>query len=188
MYKIILIDNYDSFTYNLVQTFQALGVTVKVVKNNQVILDELIQFSPTHLLLGPGPSIPTNAGSTMKVLDYFATKIPILGVCLGHQAIGIHFGATLIKSTQVQHGKKDFIEHSKERLFKNLPSPLQVGRYHSLMLTDIPQELTIDAKSKDGTIMAISHKEFPIFGIQFHPESILSPRGTSVLSHFLEYS
>ena len=141
---------------------------------------------PSHIVLGPGPGTPEQAGITMDLLRNFCGTIPILGVCLGHQAIGIHYGARLVESHQIQHGRQAQIVHDQTGLFKRLPSPLQVGRYHSLMLTDIPDELTIDATSSDGTVMAISHKIHPTFGVQFHPESILSVAGLPLLSHFME--
>jgi anthranilate synthase/aminodeoxychorismate synthase-like glutamine amidotransferase len=186
MRKLIIIDNYDSFTYNLVQAFQALKVDVHVYKNNEVDLQSLKNDKPTHLVLGPGPGKPQNAGITLEALRHFSDKIPILGVCLGHQAIGIHFGATLTSGFNLQHGKKDQIWHSQKRLFATLPTPIQVGRYHSLMITDIPTSFYIDAKSDDGTIMAVAHKKHPIFGVQFHPESILSPMGMLLLERFVE--
>ena len=184
--KLILIDNFDSFTYNLVQAFRSLGAEVLVYTNATIAIPDIEREKPTHLLLGPGPGSPSNAGALMNILGFACERMPILGVCLGHQAIGLHYGATLVQGKKGMHGKSVHLEHSQDRLFTNLPSPMQVGLYNSLALIDIPEVLHIDSVSSDGTIMAISHQKHPIFGVQFHPESILSPMGMHLLNNFLE--
>ena len=183
--SILFIDNYDSFTYNLTQFFKGLHAKVHIYQNDRITLDEAIQLNPSHIVLGPGPGNPYQAGCTLDIIDYFHDKTPILGVCLGHQAIGVYFGATLDSARFIQHGKKDICLHSAKGLFCSLPSPLRIGRYHSLAIHSIPDILRIDAKSPDGTIMAITHTEFPVYGIQFHPESILTPQGYLLLEQFL---
>ena len=184
--KILIIDNYDSFTYNLVQAFSIFKVSIQVFQNDQLSFNKLTALQPTHLVLGPGPRCPSEAGSLLSILEYFHDKIPVLGVCLGHQAIGEFFGASVCRANQVQHGKKDWLHHNRLNILQNLPDPLQVGRYHSLALQSLPSCLQIDAQTKDGTIMAISHQNHPIFGIQFHPESILTPKGHLILQNFLQ--
>jgi anthranilate synthase/aminodeoxychorismate synthase-like glutamine amidotransferase len=184
----LFIDNYDSFTHNLLQAFSVFEASIQVCQNDQVSAEEAIRHNPTHLVLGPGPRRPSEAGNLLAILEYFHDKIPVLGVCLGHQAIGKFFGAKVTKATKVQHGKKDWLHHQQSKLLKDLPNPLQIGRYHSLVLESLPSCLEIDAQASDGTIMAISHQDFPIFGVQFHPESILTPKGYLIFQRFLQIS
>ena len=186
--QILFIDNYDSFTYNLIQAFSTLKASIQIFQNDQIPLDRLYALQPTHLVLGPGPRCPSEAGDLLSVLQYFYDKLPILGVCLGHQAIGEFFGARIDKANQVLHGKKDWLHHRQSNILTGLPSPLQVGRYHSLAIQSLPDCLQLEARAEDDTIMAISHRHYPIFGIQFHPESILTPQGYFILRNFLNIS
>lgn len=186
---LLLIDNYDSFVYNLSRTLQELQEETTVVRNDQITLAEIQTLNPTAIVLSPGPCAPDQAGISLDLVNYFAQKIPILGVCLGHQVIAQAFGARICPAQTPVHGKSCFIEHNQQGLFKNLPQPLQVGRYHSLGI-DIPHgsDLRVDAKSLDGEIMAIHHKSLPLWGVQFHPESILTPQGHQILQNFLNLS
>lgn len=183
---LLIIDNYDSFTYNLYQAFAALGAEVKVVKNDQITLEEIEQMHPEGIILSPGPGRPEEAGITLDVIKAFKGKIPILGVCLGHQAIGIAFGAHVNRARDMIHGKESLIFHSRKNLFKGLHLPFKAGRYHSLCVEKLPKELIIDAESPEGLVMAMHHENYPIFGVQFHPESILTPEGKGILENFLE--
>lgn len=183
---LLIIDNYDSFTYNLYQAFAELSVEVKVVKNNEITLEEIENLSPIGIVISPGPGRPEDAGITLDCIKHFQGKIPILGVCLGHQAIGIAFGAKVTGASDIQHGKESLIFHSRKELFEKMPLPFKAGRYHSLIVEGLPEDLIIDAESPDGLIMGMHHKSMPIFGIQFHPESILTPEGEILLSNFLK--
>ncbi len=188
---IYMIDNYDSFTYNIVQYFGELGQQVVIGRNDQISLQEIEKSNPTHLVISPGPCNPDKAGITLHAIEHFAGKLPILGVCLGHQAIGQVFGATVCHSQSIMHGKTAPIEHDGIGVFTGLPSPFTATRYHSLSLTDIPDCLTVSATSTNKSeshpeIMAIRHKNLPIEGVQFHPESILSEYGHDILRNFIE--
>ena len=188
---IYMIDNYDSFTYNIVQYFGELGQQVVIGRNDQISLQEIEKSNPTHLVISPGPCNPDKAGITLHAIEHFAGKLPILGVCLGHQAIGQVFGATVCHSQSIMHGKTAPIEHDGIGVFTGLPSPFTATRYHSLSLTDIPDCLTVSATSTNKNeshpeIMAIRHKNLPIEGVQFHPESILSEYGHDILRNFIE--
>ncbi|CDZ78695.1 Para-aminobenzoate synthase glutamine amidotransferase component II [Legionella massiliensis] len=183
---IVLIDNYDSFTYNLVQYFQMLGQEVLVFKNDQVCLSEIDQLSPSHLVISPGPKGPEDAGISLAVIKHFYQRLPILGICLGHQCLAYSFGASIISAPEIIHGKTSAIRHHKQGLFRNLPSPFQATRYHSLAVDvkTLAESFAIDAWAGE-TIMAISHRQYPLYGLQFHPEAILSEHGLQLLTHFL---
>jgi anthranilate synthase/aminodeoxychorismate synthase-like glutamine amidotransferase len=187
---LFMIDNYDSFTYNLARYFEELGQQI-IIKRNSV--DEIESYQPTHLIISPGPANPTQAGITLQALTHFFDKIPILGVCLGHQAIAQAFGGKIIHAPQIMHGKTSLITHHACDLFQNIPSPFEVMRYHSLIVdkTTLPDELAIIATTCEGDhaeIMAIRHKQRPIYGVQFHPESVKTGYGHTLLQNFLENS
>ena len=190
---ILLIDNYDSFTWNLVQRFGEIApdVPVEVHRNDQITGDEIARKSPTHLVVSPGPCTPDDAGISCDAVRRFAGRMPILGVCLGHQSIGQVFGGTIVRAKQLMHGKVDRIEHAGRGLFAGLPTPIEATRYHSLVIDPptLPRDFEVDAWSTapDGSreIMAIRHKTLPIYGVQFHPESFLTPAGYDLLRAFL---
>ena len=184
---LLIIDNYDSFTYNLVQYFGELQQAVKVVRNDQHRLAEIAALSPSRLVISPGPSNPDNAGISLAAIEYFAGKIPIFGVCLGHQCIGQVFGGRVIRAKQLMHGKTSAINHRGTGLFSDLPVPFSATRYHSLAVEshNLPDCLTITAQTEDGEIMGIQHRELAIVGVQFHPESLLSEHGHKMLENFL---
>ncbi|MFT5534010.1 MAG: anthranilate synthase component 2 [Burkholderiaceae bacterium] len=184
---LLMIDNYDSFTYNLVQYFGELGEDVRTVRNDEVTLDAIAAMKPDHICISPGPCTPHEAGVSVPLLQRFAGQIPILGVCLGHQAIGAAFGGKVIRAREVMHGKTSLIAHTGVSVFKDLPSPYTVTRYHSLAIerTSLPACLEVTAWTDDGEIMGVQHKEFNLHGVQFHPESILSEHGHALLQNFL---
>ncbi len=190
---LLIIDNYDSFTYNLYQYFCELGADVQVKRNDAVSLSDIEQLSPSHLVISPGPCTPSEAGISLDAISHFAGEIPILGVCLGHQAIGQAFGAQVVKARKVMHGKTTAIHHNQQGVFKGLNRPLTVTRYHSLVIAPetLPASFEVTAWSlHDGNvdeIMGIRHKTLPIEGVQFHPESILSEQGHELLNNFLKY-
>ena len=190
---LLLIDNYDSFTYNLYQYFCELGAEVVVKRNDEIGLKEIEKMMPAHLVISPGPCTPNEAGISLEAIQRFAGEIPILGVCLGHQAIGQAFGASVIRAREVMHGKNSLIHHNQQGVFKGLNRPLSVTRYHSLVIdaTTLPVPFEVTAWSQhDGNvdeIMGISHRTLPIEGVQFHPESILSEQGHELLNNFLKY-
>lgn len=183
-----MIDNYDSFTYNLVQYFAELGELVEVVRNDAITIDDIVSLNPDRICLSPGPCSPNEAGICLSLIKAFAAKKPILGVCLGHQAIGAAFGARVIAAQRVMHGKTDTIYTKQQGLFANLPSHFMVTRYHSLAIerASLPAALQITAWTNDGEIMGIQHQDLPIYGVQFHPESILSEHGHALLQNFLQ--
>jgi anthranilate synthase component 2 len=185
---LLMIDNYDSFTYNIVQYFGELGEDVRTVRNDEISLAQIADLNPDRICVSPGPKSPKDAGVSVEVLKEFAGKKPILGVCLGHQAIGEAFGGKIIRAKQVMHGKTSRIAHTGEGVFKGLPSPFTVIRYHSLAIerASLPACLEVTAWTDDGEIMGVRHKEFDIEGVQFHPESILSEHGHAMLKNFLE--
>jgi anthranilate synthase component 2 len=185
---LLMIDNYDSFTYNIVQYFGELGEDVRTVRNDEISLEQIADMNPDRICISPGPKSPKDAGVSVEVLKEFAGKKPILGVCLGHQAIGEAFGGRIIRAKQVMHGKTSKIAHTGEGVFKGLPSPFTVIRYHSLAIerASLPSCLEVTAWTDDGEIMGVRHKEFDIEGVQFHPESILSEHGHAMLKNFLE--
>lgn len=190
---LLIIDNYDSFTYNLYQYFCELGADVQVKRNDAVSLSDIEQLSPSHLVISPGPCTPSEAGISLDAVSHFAGEIPILGVCLGHQAIGQAFGAQVVKARKVMHGKTTAIHHNQQGVFKGLNRPLTVTRYHSLVIAPetLPASFEVTAWSlHDGNvdeIMGVRHKTLPIEGVQFHPESILSEQGHELLNNFLKY-
>ena len=184
---LLMIDNYDSFTFNLVQYFAELGEEVKVVRNDEIGVNDIATIKPDRICISPGPCSPTEAGISVATIQQYAGKIPILGVCLGHQAIGEAFGGKVIRAKKVMHGKTDVIHHTGEGVFKDLPECFRVTRYHSLAIekTLLPDCLKITAETDDGEIMGVRHKEFIVEGVQFHPESILSEQGHALLKNFL---
>ena len=188
MFKILMIDNFDSFTYNLVQGFRAQGVEVVVFRNNAITTEQAQALRPTHLVISPGPGRPIDAGVSMPLIQKFALEIPILGVCLGHQCIVESFGGKIVYAQQLMHGKTSIIEHDQTTIFTNLDNPMVAGRYHSLAadITSLPKNLDISATTEDNEIMAVRDKAYPIEGVQFHPESILTPLGEKLMQNFLQ--
>ena len=184
---ILLIDNYDSFTYNLYQYMGIFEKDIKVVRNDKITIEEIEQLNPNRIVLSPGPKSPKEAGICMDVVKHFYTKKPILGICLGHQSIGAAFGAKIIHAKELMHGKQSLIEHDGKSVFEGIPSPVHVARYHSLAVDEktLPDVFEILARTEDGEIMAMQHKEYPLIGIQFHPESILTEMGMRILENFL---
>lgn len=184
---LIVIDNYDSFTYNLVQYFQMLGQTVRVYAHDAITIGELAALNPKYIVISPGPGDPSQAGISLAVIDAFKNTVPILGVCLGHQCIAQYCGAKIVRAQRVMHGKTSVITHKGRGLFEGLPSPLTVTRYHSLVIdpATLPEDLSIEASTAEGEIMAVSHRTFSLHGVQFHPESILSEHGLALLERFL---
>ena len=184
---LLMIDNYDSFTYNIVQYFGELGQEVQVYRNDEITLDQIAALKPQYLVLSPGPCTPNEAGISLAAIERFAGEIPILGVCLGHQSIGQAFGGKIIHAKQLMHGKTSPVHHLNQGVFEGLPNPVTCTRYHSLVIEreSLPDCLTITAWTDDGEIMGVRHKTLPIEGVQFHPESILTEHGHSMLNHFL---
>lgn len=187
---IVIIDNYDSFTYNIVQTIGGMGAEVRVFRNDTVDISFIGGLKPDRLLISPGPCTPTKAGISIKAIRYFAGKIPILGVCLGHQSIGEAFGGDTIRASRLMHGKTSPISHDGKGVFTNLPNPFEAMRYHSLVVSaaTLPECLEITAKSDQGELMGLRHRELPIEGVQFHPESIMTPDGVQLLKNFLDFN
>ncbi|HAV36772.1 MAG TPA: anthranilate/aminodeoxychorismate synthase component II [Massilia sp.] len=185
---LLMIDNYDSFTYNIVQYFGELGEEVRTVRNDEITIEEIARLNPDRICISPGPKAPSDAGVSVDVIKHFKGKLPILGVCLGHQAIGEAFGGRIIRAKQVMHGKTSLIAHTGVGVFKGIPSPFTVIRYHSLAIerATLPDCLEVTAWTDDGEIMGVRHKEYDIEGVQFHPESILSEYGHALLKNFLE--
>ncbi len=185
--RVLLIDNYDSFTFNLSQALQVLGAEVLVVRNDEVTPSDAEEMRPTHLVISPGPGGPEDTGSTIAVVRRLEGKVPILGVCLGHQAIGHLYGAAVVRAPFPMHGKTSRIYHDGRTIYRGVSNPFTATRYHSLMLSeDIPSTLEVSARSEDGLIMGIRHRELPIEGVQFHPESFLTSVGEDLLRNFLE--
>ncbi len=184
---ILLIDNYDSFVYNLSRYVNELGHETVVKRNNKITLDEIKKNNFSHIIISPGPCAPDQAGISLNVIQEFGNKIPILGVCLGHQAIGQVYGGKITHAKNPKHGKTSFITHDEKNIFKNLENPLSVARYHSLIVSEenFPAELIVTARCEQGEVMALQHKEFPVFGVQFHPESVLSQSGHELLRNFI---
>ena len=185
--RILLIDNYDSFTYNLVQAFLVLGAEVEVRRNDEIDLAGATALAPSHLVISPGPGRPDDAGCSLAMIAAFAGKIPVLGVCLGHQSIVQHFGGEIIAAQSLMHGKTSLVEHDGVGLFENLPNPFEAGRYHSLAAnrSKMPAELIVTARTKEGEIMGVRHRSQNVVGVQFHPESVLTPDGPTLLGNFL---
>ena len=187
---LLLIDNYDSFTYNLAQYLGELGAEVPVERNDALTVDEVATLAPRRIVISPGPCTPNEAGISLELIARLAGKMPILGVCLGHQAIGQAFGGKVVRAPKVMHGKTSPIEHDGTGLFRGIASPMQATRYHSLVVepSSLPDTLTANARTADGEIMALQHKTLPVWGVQFHPESILTTDGKKLLANFLEMS
>ena len=185
---LLLIDNYDSFTYNLFQYLSELGNEVWVARNDEVSLDEIAKRSPQHIVISPGPGTPKQAGISNDVIRKFGDSIPILGVCLGHQCIGYSYGAKVTRASEIKHGKSSLIYHDDKGLFQGLPNPFPAIRYHSLavMPDDLPDCLTLSAWTNEGIIMGLRHRQFPVEGVQFHPESIMTEVGKDLLRNFLK--
>ena len=186
--KILMVDNYDSFTYNIVQYFGELGAAVTVVRNDEVSLADIAAHAPTHLVISPGPCSPAEAGISVAAIQHVAGKLPILGVCLGHQAIGAAFGGKIVRAQQLMHGKTSVISTTQQGVFAGLPAQFTVNRYHSLAIerSTCPAELELTAWTDDGEIMGVRHRSLPIQGLQFHPESILTEHGHAMLKNFLQ--
>ncbi|WP_308561578.1 aminodeoxychorismate synthase component 2 [uncultured Klebsiella sp.] len=184
---ILLIDNYDSFTWNLYQYFCELGAEVLVRRNDELTLEGIIALAPTKIVISPGPCTPDESGISLAVVRHFSGKIPLLGVCLGHQAIAQVFGATIVRAVRVMHGKTSPVSHNGQGVFQGLNNPLTVTRYHSLLIAPLtlPECFEVTARSEEGEIMGIRHREFDLEGVQFHPESILSEQGHQLLANFL---
>ena len=185
---LLMIDNYDSFTYNIVQYFGELGEEVRTVRNDEITIEEIERLHPDRICISPGPKAPRDAGVSVDVIKHFKGKLPILGVCLGHQAIGEAFGGKIVRAKQVMHGKTSLVAHTGVGVFKGIPSPFTVIRYHSLAIerATLPDCLEVTAWTDDGEIMGVRHKEYDIEGVQFHPESILSEHGHALLKNFLQ--
>jgi anthranilate synthase/aminodeoxychorismate synthase-like glutamine amidotransferase len=185
---LLLIDNYDSFTYNLAHLFGELGAEVVVRRNDEITVDEAEQLSPSHLVISPGPGRPENAGVSEEMVRVFAGKVPVLGVCLGHQTIVEVFGGEIGQARALVHGKATSVTHDGRGIFAGLPQPLEAGRYHSLAATAVPAVLEVSATAADGEVMAVRHRELRVDGVQFHPESVLTPDGPALARNFLERS
>jgi anthranilate synthase/aminodeoxychorismate synthase-like glutamine amidotransferase len=185
--RMLLIDNYDSFTYNLVQAFAAFGAEVLVYRNDAISVDEAIALEPTHLVISPGPGRPEDAGVSLAMIAAFAERVPLLGVCLGHQCLVHHFGGNIVRADRLMHGKTSTARHDGETIFAGLPEALEVGRYHSLCaeVDSLPAVFVTTAQTQRGEIMGVRHSELPLEGVQFHPESVLTPDGDKLMANFL---
>ncbi len=185
--RLLLIDNYDSFTYNLVQAFLVLGADVRVYRNDAIDRATALALEPTHLVISPGPGRPENAGVSLEMIECFAATIPVLGVCLGHQSIVEHFGGKVIGASSLTHGKSSNVNHDGQGVYRGLANPLEAGRYHSLAAdkTRIPETLDVTARTDDGEIMGVRHRQLAVEGVQFHPESVLTPDGPKLMENFL---
>lgn len=185
--RMLLVDNYDSFTYNLVQGFAAHGAEVIVPRNDEITVTEGLALQPTHLVISPGPGRPEGAGVSMQMIEAFAGKVPILGVCLGHQSVVQLFGGDIVRADRLMHGKTSEISHDGKTLFADIAEPFEVGRYHSLCAKadSIPKVLEVTATTDSGVVMGVRHKTLPIEGVQFHPESVLTPEGDTLMTNFM---
>ncbi len=185
--RMLLIDNYDSFTYNLVQAFAAKGAEMMVYRNDEISVDEALQLEPTHLVISPGPGRPEGAGVSLGMIAAFADRVPVLGVCLGHQCLVHHFGGVIVRAGRLMHGKTSLVKHDGKTIFSGLPQSLEVGRYHSLCAEheSLPDDLELTAETERGEIMGVRHKDLPLEGVQFHPESVLTPEGDPLMANFL---
>lgn len=185
---LLLIDNYDSFTYNLYQYLAELGTEITVRRNDEVTVEEIESLRPDHIVISPGPCTPSEAGQSCAIIQTFGSRIPILGVCLGHQAIGQVYGGRIVRAPEPMHGKISQIYHRGQGIFRGLPQPLEANRYHSLIVEDVtlPDALEVTARTIDGLIMGLRHHTYPVEGVQFHPESIMTPAGKDLLRNFLE--
>jgi anthranilate synthase/aminodeoxychorismate synthase-like glutamine amidotransferase len=185
--RMLLIDNYDSFTYNLVQAFAAQGAEVMVYRNDAITVEEALELEPTHLVISPGPGRPEDAGVSLDMIAAFADRIPVLGVCLGHQSLVHHFGGSIVRAERLMHGKTSMAKHDGKTIFEGLSQPFEVGRYHSLCAEQdsLPEELELTAETDRGEIMGVRHKTLPLEGVQFHPESVLTPEGDRLMANFM---
>ena len=185
--RLLLIDNYDSFTYNLVQAFLVCGAEVEVRRNDEITVEQALAFSPTHLCISPGPGTPEAAGVSMAMIRAFAGQVPVFGVCLGHQSIVAAFGGQVVRAGRLMHGKTSVIEHDGQGLYQGLSPRVEVGRYHSLIAQpeSLPQQLVVTSKTPEGEVMGVRHRELSVEGVQFHPESVLTPEGPRLLANFL---
>jgi len=185
--RILLIDNYDSFTYNIVQAFAAMGADVLVYRNDAIDVDEARRCEATHLVISPGPGRPENAGVSLEMITAFAGQLPMLGVCLGHQSLVHAFGGNIVRADRLMHGKTSNVTHDNSALFAGMSSPFEAGRYHSLAAEEqtLPDEMVITAQTGRGEIMGVRHKDLPMMGVQFHPESVLTPEGDKLLANFM---
>ena len=188
--RLLLIDNYDSFTYNLVQAFLVLGADVRVYRNDAITVSEALALAPTHLCISPGPGTPYDAGVSMDMIRAFAGKVPVLGVCLGHQSIVEVFGGKVVRAGRLMHGKTSLVRHDGRTVFEGLPQPCEVGRYHSLIANpgSLPAELEVSGQTPEGEIMGVRHRSLLVEGVQFHPESILTPEGPRLMQNFLAFT
>jgi len=188
--RLLLIDNYDSFTYNLVQAFLVLGADVRVYRNDAITVGEALALAPTHLCISPGPGTPYDAGVSMDMIRAFAGKVPVLGVCLGHQSIVEVFGGKVVRAGRLMHGKTSIVRHDGRTLFEGLPEPCEVGRYHSLIANpgSLPLDLEVSGQTPEGEIMGVRHRSLMVEGVQFHPESILTPEGPRLMQNFLTFT
>jgi anthranilate synthase/aminodeoxychorismate synthase-like glutamine amidotransferase len=186
--KLLLIDNYDSFTYNLVQAFLVLGAEVHVHRNDLIEVDEAMALKPSHLVISPGPGTPRDAGISMRMIEAFAGRVPIFGVCLGHQSVVEVFGGKVVRAARLMHGKVSPVSHDAKGLYAGMPQDFQAGRYHSLIAEpqSIPAVLEVTSRTAQGEIMGVRHRSWPIEGVQFHPESVLTPDGPTLMSNFLK--
>ena len=189
MRRVLLIDNYDSFTYNLVQALAVLSADVTVQRNDQITVADAVSLQPTHLVVSPGPGRPEDAGISMAVIEALIERTPVLGVCLGHQALAAVCGASVESARSLMHGKASTVYHDSRTLYEGLPNPMKAGRYHSLAVTEetIPDDLAVSAYTSDGEIMGLRHRSLKAEGVQFHPESILTPEGDRLLRNFLDF-
>ena len=185
--RLLLIDNYDSFTYNLVQAFLVLGADVSVYRNDEISTDQALEFNPTHLCISPGPGRPEDAGISLDMIATFEKRVPILGVCLGHQSLVSHFGGRIVPADRLMHGKTSMVHHDGQSIFRGLSEPFEAGRYHSLAAEtqSMPSVLEITARTEQDEIMGVRHRELPLEGVQFHPESVLTPEGDDLMKNFL---
>jgi anthranilate synthase/aminodeoxychorismate synthase-like glutamine amidotransferase len=186
--RLLLIDNYDSFTYNLVQAFMVLGAEVLVHRNDAITVDQAKSLKPTHLCISPGPGTPYDAGVSMRMIEAFAGEVPIFGVCLGHQSLVEVFGGKVVRAGRLMHGKTSLVHHDGQSILQNMPAPFEAGRYHSLIAQpeSLPDTLEVTARTDEGEIMGVRHKTFAIEGVQFHPESVLTPDGPVLMGNFLQ--
>jgi len=186
--RLLLIDNYDSFTYNLVQAFLVLGAEVLVHRNDQISVADALAMAPTHLCVSPGPGTPVDAGISMKMIEAFSGRVPVFGVCLGHQALVEVFGGHVVRAARLMHGKTSAVLHDAGGLFAGLPNPFEAGRYHSLIAEreQIPADLEVTAWTAEGEVMGVRHRTLAVEGVQFHPESVLTPDGPQLMARFLE--
>lgn len=185
--RMLLIDNYDSFTYNLVQAFASMGAEVLVYRNDAIDVDEAARLKPSHLVISPGPGRPEDAGVSLAMIDAFHERIPVLGVCLGHQCIVSYFGGEIVRAERLMHGKTSLVAHDGRTIFHGMSQPFEAGRYHSLCAErqSLPEVLNLSAETEEGEIMAVRHRSLPVEGVQFHPESVLTPEGGRLMSNFL---